>query len=580
MVIILSPKLVWDKEHSHMKNKSYFTIFQKNKSLWKKVLISLLIVLIICIPTFLIAFNYFSDRDNTPAGEEITVSLYNGDVLLFSESEVRQNALPNSLVSIFDSVLNGLAKTNSSAVDTSAATPLLITHTFKGYTANYTCYFFIDGSDKNFLIRDNGEYYKIAQSDALLFLSSPYAQPLYPTANIPKLYTSADDEIVPESAKWYYKNAASKYIQANDIAISEEQATYNMAGALGITFDIEPDECTIDVYKSGIIFSKIEGTDLSNITVTPGTVLNFKITATWKQTEASEFYGTIEYNFDALLRDRADFIVDKTSLDSGDLLVLACTNVIDSRKIEFSSTPDIKFTPKYFESNGMVYALIPFSSDLSAGTYSLSFTYGAASETIDITLASPDTSENITVPAVKDNYFLNYVSNKALDGFEALLESVSDRLPEYIYFDGTFVDYTTLGATEKHAFGTHFNDSSETKDYTLYGNVFEFEAQSGAPINAANNGRVISVGYSDHIGNFVVVEHGLGLKTVYGHLSAINVQAGDIVVKGQSLGRSGKINGSDADSLLLLTYLFDVPVDYSAIAGKELPLYVSQVISE
>ena len=580
MVIILSPKLVWDKEHSHMKNKSYFTIFQKNKSLWKKVLISLLIVLIICIPTFLIAFNYFSDRDNTPAGEEITVSLYNGDVLLFSESEVRQNALPNSLVSIFDSVLNGLAETNSSAVDTSAATPLLITHTFKGYTANYTCYFFIDGSDKNFLIRDNGEYYKIAQSDALLFLSSPYAQPLYPTANIPKLYTSADDEIVPESAKWYYKNAASKYIQANDIAISDEQATYDMAGALGITFDIAPDECTIDVYKSGIIFSKIEGTDLSNITVTPGTVLNFKITATWKQTEASEFYGTIEYNFDALLRDRADFIVDKTSLDSGDLLVLACTNVIDSRKIEFSSTPDIKFTPKYFESNGMVYALIPFSSDLSAGTYSLSFTYGAASETIDITLASPDTSENITVPAVKDNYFLNYVSNKALDGFEELLESVSDRLPEYIYFDGTFVDYTTLEATEKHAFGTYFNDSSETKDYTLYGNVFEFEDQSGAPINAANNGRVISVGYSDHIGNFVVVEHGLGLKTVYGHLSAINVQAGDIVVKGQSLGRSGKINGSDADSLLLLTYLFDLPVDYSAIAGKELPLYVPQVISE
>jgi len=117
-------------------------------------------------------------------------------------------------------------------------------------------------------------------------------------------------------------------------------------------------------------------------------------------------------------------------------------------------------------------------------------------------------------------------------------------------------------------------------NYTLYGNVFEFEDPSGAPINAANNGRVISVGYSDHIGNFVVVEHGLGLKTVYGHLSAINVQAGDIVVKGQSLGRSGKINGSDADSLLLLTYLFDVPVDYSAIAGKELPLYVPQVIFE
>ena len=561
-----------------MKNKSYFRIFQKDKKLFKKILISALVVLLIFIPSFLIAFNYFSDKNTAPAEDDITVSVYNGEVLLFSESEVRQNALPNSLVSIFDSILKGL--TEQTAADTSAAPPLTITHTYKGQTASYTCYFFIDGSDSNFLVDQNGAFFKISQHDASLFLSSPYAQSLYPSATTPKLYTSIDDQIIPISAEWYYKNTSSKYVQSNGIELAEEKTTYDMAGALGIYFDIAPDECIVEVYKSGIIISTIKGTDLSNITVAPGTVLNFNITANWKQTATSEFFGSIEYNFDAILRDRADFIVDKTSLCGGDFLVLACTNILDSRKIEFSSTPDIKFTPEYFESNGMVYALIPFSADLPSGAYSLSFAYGAAVETINIDLSHPDTKEDVILTADKDSYFLKYTSNDAISDFEEILDSSNESTAEHIYFDGAFLDYSEFGATEKYPWGTNFKNSSQTKNYTLYGSVFEFDTQNGASVKAANNGRVVNCGSSEHIGNFVVIEHGLGLKTVYGHLSAVNVQIGDVVLKGQSIGRSGRINGTNKDSLLLLTYLFDVAVDYSSIAGTELPLYVPEQSSE
>ena len=557
-----------------MKNKSYFGIFKNNKKLFKKILIALLIVLVIFIPSFLIALNYFSEQDAVDTGDEITVSVYNGDELLFSDTEVRQNALPNSLVSIFDSILKGL--TEQDAVDISNTTPLTITHTQNGSTTSYACYFFTDGSDSNFLVDEKGAFFKISQHDALLFLSSQYAQSLYPSAIAPKLYTSADDEITPVSAEWYYKNTSQKYLAASGTETTEDKITYDMAGALGISFDIEPDECTIDVYKSGVVISKINGTDLSDIKVTPGSVLNFNIKATWQKNLDSDFYGSIEYNFDAILRDRADFIADKTSLYSGDFIVLACTNILDSKKIEFSSTPDIKFSPEYFESNGVVYALIPFAKDLPSGVYALSFTYGAASETINVTLSTPETKEPIIMTPDKDSFFLNYISANALSSFKDILNFSSESLPEYIYFDGAFLDYTEFGATEKHAWGTQFMNSAKNKSYTLYGNLFDFEDQSGAPIKAANNGRVINCGYSDHIGNFVVIEHGLGLKTIYGHLSALNVSVGDIVLKGESIGRSGRMNGASTDSLLILTYLFDVAVDYFSIAGSELQLYIPE----
>ncbi len=560
-----------------MKNKSYFGQFPKNKKLFKKILISVIVVLLIFIPSFLILLNYFTVEDTPPTGDEISVSVYDGDALLFSESEIKQNALPTSLVSIFDSILNGLTEQN--AADTSATSPLVITHTVKENTKSYICYFFIDGSDRNFLVDEAGKYYKIAQNDAMLFLTSSYAQSLYSTAIPPKLYSSADVLIAPESAEWYYKNASQKYLLASGIETSENKSTYDMAGALGIEFDIAPDECVMEVYKSGIIFAKINGTDLSKITVTPGTVLNFEITATWKETEKSDFYGTIKYNFDAILRDRADFIVNKTSLSAGDFLVLACTNILDPDKIEFESSPDIGFAPKYFESNEMVYAIIPFEANLSSGTYSLSFTYGAASETIDIDLARPNASDDVILTPEKDIYFSNYISDKAISNFDDILNATSDDLPDYLYFDGAFLDYTENGATETYQFNTRFQNSTGTEDHTLYGSVFTFSDQSGAPIKAVNNGRVINCGYSDHIGNFVVVEHGLGLKTIYAHLGAINVQADDIVLKGQSIGRSGRINGYDTESFLLLTYFFDTPINYSCLSGTALPLYAPKSVS-
>ena len=559
-----------------MKNKSYFGKFSNNKKLFKKILISFIAVLIIFIPSFLIALNYLSASDAVTEGDEITVSIYSNDILLFSESAIKQNALPNSLVSIFDSILNGLSKEIPAQSDLNAVAPLTITHTLKGDTATYTCYFFTDGSDRNFLIDKDGEYFKIAQTDAAFFLSSTYSQSLYPSSSAPKLYTSSDDEIIPESLEWYYKNASMKYIQSVNTKTSDEKLTYDMAGALDITFDTAPDECIIEVYKSGIIFAKIVGTDLSKITVTPGTVLNFKITATWEQTAHSDFYGTIEYNFDAILRDRADFIVNKTSINSGDFIVLACTNILDPSKIEFSSTPDINFTPTYFESEGMVYALIPFNATLPAGVYSLSFTYGAASETIDVTLALPAPEESVIVSSAKDSYFLNYVSEKSIAGFDDILTSTDEKASELLYFGGKFLDYTDHDATEKYLFNTNFKDSGNTADYTLYGNLFEFDDKKGTPVKAANSGRVISTGYSDHIGSFVVIEHGLGLKTVYGHLGAINVQIGDIVLRGQSIGRGGEIKSATYDSFLLLTYVFDVAVNYSNLSGAEIPLYLPE----
>ncbi len=64
-------------------------------------------------------------------------------------------------------------------------------------------------------------------------------------------------------------------------------------------------------------------------------------------------------------------------------------------------------------------------------------------------------------------------------------------------------------------------------------------APSGAPIRAAKAGRVISAGYNGGYGLAVVIDHGGGLSTLYGHTSSISVADGASVSQGQVIAAVG-----------------------------------------
>lgn len=61
----------------------------------------------------------------------------------------------------------------------------------------------------------------------------------------------------------------------------------------------------------------------------------------------------------------------------------------------------------------------------------------------------------------------------------------------------------------------------------------------GAPVYASAAGRVTHVGYQGAYGNLIVIDHGFGLETRYGHLSAFKVKAGQYVKRGDVIGLLG-----------------------------------------
>ena len=89
----------------------------------------------------------------------------------------------------------------------------------------------------------------------------------------------------------------------------------------------------------------------------------------------------------------------------------------------------------------------------------------------------------------------------------------------------------------------------------------DFRAQTGDPVRATANGKVVSSGWSGGYGRMVEIDHGNGLSTRYGHLSEINVKVGDTVKIGQVIGEVGSTGRSTGPHLHYETRIDGEAVD-------------------
>ena len=80
-------------------------------------------------------------------------------------------------------------------------------------------------------------------------------------------------------------------------------------------------------------------------------------------------------------------------------------------------------------------------------------------------------------------------------------------------------------------------------------NGIDLAAPNGSPILAAYDGAVVAAAYSSSMGNYVMIDHGDSLYTIYMHASALYVSKGDAVTKGQQIAAVGSTGRSTGPHL-------------------------------
>ena len=105
---------------------------------------------------------------------------------------------------------------------------------------------------------------------------------------------------------------------------------------------------------------------------------------------------------------------------------------------------------------------------------------------------------------------------------------------------------------------TYYYDGQEVDHQVHLG--YDLASTVNAPVHAANRGRVVFTGWLGIYGQSVVVDHGMGLQSLYSHLSSIEVQVSDMVEMNQLLGRTGMTGLAGGDHLHFTTLLGGYPV--------------------
>ena len=90
---------------------------------------------------------------------------------------------------------------------------------------------------------------------------------------------------------------------------------------------------------------------------------------------------------------------------------------------------------------------------------------------------------------------------------------------------------------------------------------FDLSVVRHYPVEAANDGKVVLAEYFGIYGNAVLIDHGAGLISLYGHMSSIDVKPGQMVKKKDVLGKSGDTGMAGGDHLHFGLFLQGVPVN-------------------
>ncbi len=118
----------------------------------------------------------------------------------------------------------------------------------------------------------------------------------------------------------------------------------------------------------------------------------------------------------------------------------------------------------------------------------------------------------------------------------------------------TASDSTSTGTKE-------LNNVPAEKEQIQFHKGLDIAVAHGSPVRCAAAGRVIFAGFKGGYGNCIIISHGNGLDTLYGHLSEINVKTNDEVTVNQVIAKSGNTGRSTGPHLHYEVHKNNKPVN-------------------
>lgn len=499
----------------------------------------IIIAILMLIPTIVAIVSYNKTNSSGANGKNavsIQIDDMNGETFLLEKSKDEEEA---------SRMINLILDINSRASDIVALPDAVSGQKCFCVTISTTVksdswqYYITPDPSLCYMIAGDGSAHQLTAADGAAFLDSGYAASVYTHAAVPVMTLSNEYSVSPVSAVWKYMNYKGEYAETNvSNIVSEESAPYEVTGGISVAFSLDPDLCTVKITDaSGEELFDDDYAKLADFRIDNAADFKVSVNAQWYEDAGRDYYGTIDYSFDAAVSAPATFYVLKAEADPGEFISISAKNAPDISKISFSTEPAINSDPDFYVDGEYTTALFVIPLDTPAGTYTISMGYGGSTQKSELIVnAFPIEDRYISVSSEK---VANNYSDAALEEFDSLVNEVTSLASSPRLFEGYFSEgIGSCGQNRGYGRNIVVNDGI-VKPYINTGMDYALYSYTDDGVYACNKGLVTYVGETAFTGKVVVLDHGYGLRTWYWNLDSVSVEKGQTVEKDAPLGKCG-----------------------------------------
>ena len=500
-----------------------------------------LFLIVLLIPAVVIAVWIFTVTGNKYTSSNVSsvhLTMPDGSEKVYSNSDDKglYIDLKNNLTSIDDQVFDENVYS-------------LYTIKFERVQGDETYYLCLSADVKNCIAYDEkGNWYRIDSEYASRFLSAQNVTDVYKYCDIPLMTFSSGTKSVRLSAsqgKWRYILFDGSYAEV--LAGPDEPSDTDMFIVSGdgfeFEFDIEPDWYNVKIFDGDILVYDGLLDSVAEVPFEREAKLRASVTAQWYEETNSLYNGNVIYDFLFDFDIRAEYSISKENAFQGEVVYINVLNVNDETLDVSTDISGIEgLTPRSYL-NGKVITL-PIPADTPAGEYHVSVKSDKTALSIPITVSDKNYSavkvsfvggEPATSYNAASDLFFNEISSafKTVYGGAEWIYGLTTPTQKYI--DGIeqyWISSPTYGVKQ-------IVDGTEIANRSLGIHYVKSSTSVSLPVRAAGKGIIAFAGNTSLYGNTVIINHGLGINTVYGHLDDVSAfKQGDAVESGDLLGNA------------------------------------------
>jgi len=324
-----------------------------------------------------------------------------------------------------------------------------------------------------------------------------------------------------------YKNASVEYHILNGlIPINRDFQNLDQANLISTNIantlsSLETDQIEI-TYPDGTIQNVV---GVSQINLEENGTYLFKILRTLDKTN-------YQFEFSVDVDSRPTISISNQNPVQGELLIVEINNIPLNSQIDIEN----HFRPSaIIQKDYKARFYLPMAYREAAKVYPLTLSINNQTYNYELDVKTYEFKEiHFTVSASVSSSTVG--NNDAVTQYRETIYPLYETFETEEYWEGNFIN-PVEGARISSTFGEmRFVNNAKTP--TRHAGI-DYAIKCGTDVLASNAGKVEYAGFLTMIGNTIVIDHGLGLKTFYEHMEDITITQGDMVEKGQLIGHVG-----------------------------------------